>query len=70
MTLVTAFGLEMRLRCPALTRVIVAAAREAMNSCAAGVMIWSSVPRTYQDGIDFQAGTPLGSMPALKAMGR
>ena len=46
-----------------------ACARWAMNSCNAGGMAWSAVPTTAQDGIVFQAGTPLCWVSAIVASG-
>lgn len=45
-------------------------AHRAAKKNVAGVMILSAVPSTYQDGMVCQAGTPDGSLPALKANGR
>ncbi len=70
MTRVTTDGLEMRDRCPALTSVMWAPARWAMNVSSAGGMTWSAVPITAQDGMVFQAGGPDGSVNALAASGR
>ena len=56
MTRVTTDGSEMRDKCPALTSVMWAPARRAMNVSSAGGMTWSAVPITAQDGIVFQAG--------------
>ena len=58
MTRVTTDGSEMRDRCPALTSVMWAPARLAMNVSSAGGMTWSPVPITAQDGMPFQAGGP------------
>ena len=62
MTAVTCWGWVIRLRWPALTRVIWAWARSAMNCWAVGVMMASWVPRTYHDGIVAQAGGTLDSV--------
>ena len=70
MTLVTADGLEMRDRCPALTSVMWAPARWAMNVWLAAGMTWSAVPITAQDGMVFQAGVPNVAASALAASGR
>ena len=70
MTRVTTDGSEMRDRCPALTSVMRAPARRAMNVSSAGGMTWSAVPITAQDGMVFQAGGPDGSVNALAASGR
>jgi hypothetical protein len=58
-------GSGIRDKCPALTSLMWAWARLAMNSCLAGGMTWSAVPITSHDGIVSQAGTPAGSDPAL-----
>ena len=55
MTRVTTGALVMRDRCPALTSVMWAPARWAMNVSSAGGMTWSAVPITAQDGMVFQA---------------
>ena len=68
MTRVTTGALEMRDRCPALTSVMWAPARLAMNVSSG--MTWSAVPITAQDGMVFQAGGPDGSVNALAASGR
>src|SRR4029077_19455749 len=70
MTRVTTDGLEMRDRGPALTSVMRAPARLAMNVSSAGGMTWSAVPITAQDGVVFQAGGPDGSVNALAVSGR
>ena len=57
-------------RCPALTSVMWAPARWAMNFCSAGGRTWSAVPITAQDGMVFQAGGPEGSCRVLAASGR
>ena len=54
----------------ALISVMWACARLAMNSCSAGVMMWSAVPTTSQDGMVCQAGTPDWSVNVLVARGR
>src|SRR5215471_2042371 len=64
MTRVTTGALVMRDRCPALTSVMWAPARWAMNVSSAGGMTWSAVPITAQDGMVFQAGGPDGSVAA------
>jgi hypothetical protein len=70
MTRVTADGLEMRDRCPALTMVMWAPARWAMNLWLAGGMTWSAVPITAQDGMVFSAGGPNVAVSALAVSGR
>src|SRR5256885_16598385 len=70
MTRVTTDGLEMRDRCPALTSVMRAPARFAMNVWLAAGMTWSAVPITAQDGMVFQAGAPNVAASALAASGR
>src|SRR4029077_1563093 len=70
MTRVTTDGLEMRDRCPALTTVIWAPARWAMNVSSAGGITWSAVPTTAQDGMVSQAGGAAGWVDALAASGR
>src|SRR5216684_220718 len=60
MTWVTTPGLEIRDRWPALTLVMWALARLAMDSSNAGGMTLSAVPITAQDGMVFQAGVPEG----------
>ncbi len=69
MTLVTAFGCEIIERCPPLTLVTLAWARVAMSSWTFGGMAWSSVPRTYQLGIVFQATGPDLVVSALNVAG-
>ena len=69
MTLVTALGWEIIERCPALTRVILAWARVAMNCWTFGGMAWSIVPRTYQLGIVVQATGPDLVVNALNVAG-
>src|ERR1700722_11175037 len=70
MTLVTAPGSAIMDRCPALTLVMWALARLAMNSSKAGGMTLSAVPITAHDGTIFQAGVPEGSDSVLAASGR
>ena len=41
----------------------------AMASCNASGMAWSAVPTTAQDGMVFQAGTPVGWVSAMVAIG-
>src|SRR5215472_17440132 len=60
MTRVTTGALVMRDKCPALTSVMWAPARWAMNVSSAGGMTWSAVPITAQDG----------TLAALAASGR
>ena len=62
--------LEIRDRCPALTSVMWAPARLAMNVCSAGGMTRSPVPITAHDGMVFQAGGPDGSENALAVSDR
>src|SRR5579862_9577034 len=69
MTLVTTPGAEIMDRCGAFTSVMWACAFSAMASCNAGVMAWSAVPTTAQDGMVFQAGTPDGWVRAMVASG-
>src|SRR5580693_1112385 len=70
MTWVTTPGLEIRDRWPALTLVMWALARLAMNSSKAGGMALSAVPITAHEGTVFQAGVPEGSDSVLAASGR
>src|SRR5258705_13489715 len=70
MTRVTTPGLEIRDRCPALTLVMWALARLAMNSSKAGGMALSAVPIPAHDGLVFQAGVPEGSPSELAGSGR
>jgi len=70
MTLATTPGLEIMDRCGALISVIWAPARLAMNSCSAGVTMWSLRPITSQDGMVLQAGAPDWSVNVLLARGR
>src|SRR5215469_1507809 len=70
MTLATTAGLEIMDRWGAGIVVMRACARWAMNNCSAGVMTWSLVPITAQDGMVFQAGTLDLSIKALVASGR
>src|SRR5437763_6907792 len=70
MTLATANGLEIMDRCGALISVICACARWAMNSCSAGVMMWSFRPTMSQDGMVAQAGVPDWSANVPVARGR
>jgi hypothetical protein len=67
MTLVTTPGSEIMDRCGAFTSVMWACAFSAMASCSAGGMAWSAVPTTAQDGMVCQAGTPDGSVRAVRA---
>src|SRR6202012_5473993 len=69
MTRVTTPGSEIIDRCGACTSVMWACARLAMASCNAGGMAWSAVPTTAQDGMVFQAGTPVGLGSAVVAIG-
>jgi hypothetical protein len=68
-TRVTTPGLEIRDRWPALTLVMRALARWAMDCSKAGGMTLSAVPITAHDGMVFQAGIPEGS-DKLAASGR
>src|SRR5262249_14033177 len=70
MTRVTTGALVMRDRCPALTSVIWAPARWAMNVSSAGGMTWSAVPVTAHDGMVFQARGRCGWVAARAAGGR
>jgi len=49
-------------RCGALISVMCASARWAMNSCSAGVMMWSFRPMMSQDGMVVQAGVPAATV--------
>jgi hypothetical protein len=69
MTLAMVHGLGIMPRCGALISVMWACARWAMNSCSAGVTMWSFRPTMSQDGIVAQAGVPDGSVNALVASG-
>src|SRR6476469_3916653 len=68
-TFVTASGCEIIERCPALTSVIWAWARLAMNSWIDDGIALSIVPTRAQLGIVFHAGGPDGAVTALKATG-
>src|SRR5260221_13212540 len=70
MTLVTVSAREIRDRWPALTSVMRAPARWAMDCSKAGGMTLSAVPMTAHDGMVFQAGVPDGSPGVLAASGR
>src|SRR5258707_15598070 len=70
MTLVTVSAREIRDRWPALTSVMRAPARWAMDCSKAGGMTLSAVPMTAHDGMVFQAGVPDGSPSVLAASGR
>src|SRR5260221_9063728 len=70
MTLVTVPAREIRDRWPALTSVMRAPARWAMDCSKAGGMTLSAVPMTAHDGMVFQAGVPDGSPSVLAASGR
>jgi hypothetical protein len=63
-------GREISDRCDALTSSMVAPARSAMSRCAAGVIVLSSVPRRYQEGITFQAVAVVGAPAAANEIGR
>src|SRR6266436_8746725 len=67
---VTMSAREIRARWPALTSVMRAPARWAMDCSKAGGMTLSAVPITAQDGMVFQAGVPDGSPSVLAASGR
>src|SRR5258708_7699450 len=69
MTFVTASGWEIIERCPALTSVMWAWARFAMNSWIDDGIALSIVPTRSQLGIVFHAGGPDGAVTALKATG-
>src|SRR5580658_8650799 len=69
MTLVTTPGSEIMDKCGAFTSVMWACAFSSMASCNASGMAWSTVPTTAQDGMVSQAGTPVGSVRALRAIG-
>lgn len=69
MTRVTTCALEMRDRCPALTPVMWAPARRAMNVSCAGRMTRSPVPITAHDGMVVQAREQPGrSWPQILAI--
>src|SRR5271165_667776 len=70
MTAATAPGSEIMDRCGALISVTCAPALRAMLSCSASGITWSAVPMTAQDGMDFHAGVPEGSVSVLAASGR
>src|SRR6266436_8771004 len=70
MTRVTVSAREIRDRWPALTSVMRAPARWAMDCSKAGGMTLSAVPITAHDGMVFQAGVPEGSDSVLAASGR
>ena len=70
MTRVTTDGMEMRDRRPALTSVMWAPPRWAMNVWLEAGMTWSAIPITAQDGMVFQAGGPNVAGSALAASGR
>src|SRR5260221_10561031 len=70
MTRVTVSAREIRARWPALTSVMRAPARWAMDCSKAGGMTLSAVPMTAHDGMGFQAGVPDGSPRVLAASGR
>src|SRR5258707_5405830 len=70
MTVVTVSAREIRARWPALTSVMRAPARWAMDCSKAGGMTLSAVPMTAHDGMVFQAGVPDGSPSVLAARGR
>src|SRR6478752_8858015 len=68
-TSVTAPGREIIERCPALTSVMWAWARFAMNSWIDDGIALSIVPTRAQLGIDFHAGGPDGAVKALNTAG-
>src|SRR6476646_8375242 len=68
-TFVTASGCEIIERCPALTSVIWAWARFAMNSWIDDGIALSIVPTRSQLGIVFHAGGPDGAVKALNTAG-
>src|SRR5258707_13890133 len=70
MTLVTVLAREIKDRWPALTSVMRAPARWAMDCSKAGGMTLSAVPMTAHDGMGFQAGVPDGSPSVVAASGR
>src|SRR5258708_10654594 len=70
MILATVSAREIRDRWLALTSVMRAPARWAMDCSKAGGMTLSAVPITAHDGIVFQAGVPDGSPSVLAASGR
>src|SRR5262249_49071051 len=70
MTRVTTWALVIRDRGPAVTTVMRAPARRAMNVWFATGITWSAVPITAQDGMVFQAGVPNVAPSALAASGR
>src|SRR6478735_2334581 len=69
MTFVTASGWEIIERCPALTSVMWAWARFAMNSWIDDGIALSIVPTRSQLGIVFHAGVPDGAVTALNVTG-
>src|SRR4029079_600049 len=68
-TFVTASGREIMERCPALTSVMWAWARFAMNSWIDDGIALSIVPTRSQLGIVFHAGGPEGAVKALNTAG-
>lgn len=67
----TAIGREMSVRCePPGTFMMCEWARRAIASCDSGVIIWSSIPMTYQDGIVFHAAAEDAVSNAAVAAGR
>src|SRR5260370_33074015 len=70
MTRVTAPGREIRDRCPESTSVMWALARLDMNSCSAGGITRSAVPRNQQDRVARPGGTPGGPKPEVEHNGR
>src|SRR5919112_4117744 len=70
MSCVVDAGLEIIGTWDARSCTIVAFARSAMNRCVAGGIARSCVATRYQDGTDFQAGSPDGEPKASSEKGR
>src|SRR5690349_21512335 len=66
---VTSAGWETMATWLAGTSLVVAPMRLANRRSASGGMAWSWVATRYQDGSDFQAGTPITSVKAEPARG-
>src|SRR5262245_63604382 len=67
---IAACGCDTIETCEALTSVIVAPARSAIERCVSGGITRSSVPTTAQLGIVFHAATSVGAMLAPSEIGR
>src|SRR5580658_81715 len=61
MTFAITEGLEMKLTWLALISVVLAPIRFAMNRSKSGLMAWSCVETTYQEGMLFHAAALMGS---------